>query len=171
MRPAPATTSPACSALNSRTPPSGVSRKWSVWVVMSVAVCCLLIWTASFNEGFRQVFKSDQCGHRLLYFFTTRFSSPRASTLKTRTQAVERGPGWMDRVLRGVALFAALGLAIVLTAALAGYSPDDPSSWSSTGSGGAVHNWIGPVGAHAAGDLLSLFGYVAYLLPLAVVLV
>ncbi|HZP12076.1 MAG TPA: DNA translocase FtsK 4TM domain-containing protein, partial [Nevskiaceae bacterium] len=77
---------------------------------------------------------------------------------------MERGPGWIDRLLREVALFAALGLAIVMIAALFSYHPDD-AAWSSSGAGGAVHNWIGITGAWIADVLLSLFGYVGYLVP------
>ncbi len=76
----------------------------------------------------------------------------------------------MDRLLREIALFGALGLAIVLTAALFSYHPDD-AAWSSSGAGGAVHNWIGITGAWMADVLLSLFGYVAYLLPTLIVLI
>jgi S-DNA-T family DNA segregation ATPase FtsK/SpoIIIE len=89
--------------------------------------------------------------------------------LKNKTQAVEEGPGWMDRLLREVALFAALGLSVVLAAALFSYNTDDPA-WSSSGASAAVHNWVGITGAWIADVVLSLFGYVAYILPAAVVL-
>ena len=76
----------------------------------------------------------------------------------------------MDRLLREVALFAALGIAAALAAALFSYHADD-SAWSSSGAGGPAHNWIGITGAWMADVLLSLFGYVAYSLPAALLLV
>src|SRR5689334_4169793 len=76
----------------------------------------------------------------------------------------------MDRLLREVALFAALGLAIVLTVALFSYHPDD-AAWSSSGAGSAWHHWVGITGAWLADVLLSQFGYVGYFLPALVLLI
>ncbi|HEX5340070.1 MAG TPA: DNA translocase FtsK 4TM domain-containing protein [Gammaproteobacteria bacterium] len=55
-------------------------------------------------------------------------------------------------------------VAVLVFAALATYSPHDPSFLYS-GDGAAVHNAIGPVGAWLAAGLYFLFGYPAYLFP------
>jgi DNA segregation ATPase FtsK/SpoIIIE, S-DNA-T family len=59
-------------------------------------------------------------------------------------------------------LFLAVGL--FLTVALVSFHQMDPS-WSATGSGGAVRNWGGTVGAHVSDLLLQLFGVGAAGLP------
>src|SRR3546814_6972546 len=63
-----------------------------------------------------------------------------------------------------------LGLSLFLLVTLASFSPDDPG-WSSSGSGAPVQNLAGPIGAWIADVLLSLCGYVAFLLPWAVLLI
>jgi len=75
------------------------------------------------------------------------------------TSAVARG-------LRESAIIAIGVVALVLLAALATYSPDDPG-FSFTGSSTAVHNRIGPIGAWLADILFFLFGRPAFLLPVA----
>ncbi len=90
--------------------------------------------------------------------------------LRNKSQAVLDGPGWMQRQLREAGLVAAVSLALFLIIALLSHHPDDPG-WSSSGAGGNVHNLIGSIGAWTADVLLSLFGYVAFLLPALVALV
>jgi DNA segregation ATPase FtsK/SpoIIIE, S-DNA-T family len=72
------------------------------------------------------------------------------------TESVSRG-------LRESAAIALAVVALVLLAALATYSAEDPG-FSFTG-GGTVHNWIGPVGAWVADTLFFLFGRPAFLFP------
>jgi DNA segregation ATPase FtsK/SpoIIIE, S-DNA-T family len=84
--------------------------------------------------------------------------------VKTRNQAVVPGPGRVERLLREVTLWGTGALALLLLLALFSYHPDDPG-WSSSGSGTAVHNLAGVTGAMLANLLLSLAGYVAFVLP------
>ncbi|SEP78455.1 DNA segregation ATPase FtsK/SpoIIIE, S-DNA-T family [Solimonas aquatica] len=80
------------------------------------------------------------------------------------------GPSWLERLPREAAMLACLGLSLFLLMTLVSFNADDPG-WSSSGSGSSVHNLAGPVGAWLADVLLSLAGYVAFLLPLAVLLI
>jgi len=89
--------------------------------------------------------------------------------MAARSQAVASGAGRVERLLREVALWGTASIALILLVALFSYHPDDPG-WSSSGSGGAVRNLIGPTGAWLADVLLSLAGYVAYVLPVMVFL-
>jgi S-DNA-T family DNA segregation ATPase FtsK/SpoIIIE len=70
----------------------------------------------------------------------------------------------VTRGLRESAVIALAVLALVLFAALATYSPDDPG-FSFTGDSSTIHNGIGPVGAWIADMLFFLFGWPAFLLP------
>ncbi|MBI3171322.1 MAG: DNA translocase FtsK 4TM domain-containing protein [Hydrocarboniphaga effusa] len=70
----------------------------------------------------------------------------------------------MERLLREVALWGTASVALILLVALFSYRPEDPG-WSSSGSGGEVRNLVGPTGAWLADVLLSLSGYVAFVLP------
>ena len=67
-------------------------------------------------------------------------------------------------LLTGVA-----GLLILLS--LASYLPEDPSLNTAVATGTLPHNWIGPAGAFVADALFQIFGWVAYLLPLALLVV
>jgi S-DNA-T family DNA segregation ATPase FtsK/SpoIIIE len=67
-------------------------------------------------------------------------------------------------LLTGVA-----GLLILLS--LASYLPEDPSLNTVVATGTLPHNWIGPAGAWVADGLFQGFGWVAYLLPLALLVV
>ena len=58
-----------------------------------------------------------------------------------------------------------LALATYLLLGISTYSVSDPG-WSSTGTGAAILNAGGATGAWVADVLLSLFGYVSYLLPI-----
>ena len=68
------------------------------------------------------------------------------------------------RSLREGTLWVLGALALLLVLALLSFHKEDASFWN-TGDGGAVHNWIGPVGAWVAGFFLFLFGRPAYLFP------
>ncbi|WP_240954190.1 DNA translocase FtsK [Solimonas marina] len=91
---------------------------------------------------------------------------------RAKTHATDQsvGPGWLERLPREAAMLGCLGLSLFLLVTLASFSPDDPG-WSSSGSGAPVQNLAGPIGAWIADVLLSLCGYVAFLLPLAVLLI
>ncbi len=71
------------------------------------------------------------------------------------------------RALREAAFWLLAALALVLVIALASYDVNDPS-FSNTGEPGQVGNLIGPLGARGAGMLLLLFGWPAYLFPIAI---
>ncbi|MDI3259051.1 MAG: DNA translocase FtsK 4TM domain-containing protein [Sinobacteraceae bacterium] len=102
-----------------------------------------------------------------------------SSLFKSKKQAAEplrpRGPageasggdaGWIERLPREAALLACAGAALFLLVALVSFHPDDPG-WSTSGLGGPARNLAGTAGAWIANGLLSLFGYVAFLLPWA----
>ncbi|MGQ0586390.1 MAG: DNA translocase FtsK [Gammaproteobacteria bacterium] len=89
--------------------------------------------------------------------------------MAAKSQAIANGAGRLERLLREVALWGTASVALILLVALFSYAPEDPG-WSSSGSGQSVHNLIGPTGAWLADVLLSLAGYVAYVLPLMVFL-
>jgi S-DNA-T family DNA segregation ATPase FtsK/SpoIIIE len=57
-----------------------------------------------------------------------------------------------------------VGLLMLLS--LASYLPEDPSLNTAVASGAVPHNWIGPVGSYLADVLFQGFGWVAYLIPL-----
>ena len=80
-------------------------------------------------------------------------SSTRPKTLDSRRLSELTG------LLTGVA-----GLLVLL--GLASYLPQDPSLNSSAAAGSLPHNWIGPVGAFLADGLFQAFGWVAYLIPM-----
>jgi S-DNA-T family DNA segregation ATPase FtsK/SpoIIIE len=66
--------------------------------------------------------------------------------------------------------FLCLTLAILMALALISYSPRDASFNVSAAPTDAAHparNWIGPVGAYGADLLFQVFGYAAFLLPMA----
>jgi len=71
------------------------------------------------------------------------------------------------RLLREAALYVLGAIAIYLLVSLWTYQPSDPS-WSYRGPNQTPHNAGGQVGAWLADVLLSLFGYVAYLLPVMI---
>jgi len=73
----------------------------------------------------------------------------------------------MGRRLREGLLIVLVAAAVYLLVALLSYSPQDPG-WSYTGSDRPVANLGGRVGAWLADVLLYLFGYMAYMTPIAV---
>jgi S-DNA-T family DNA segregation ATPase FtsK/SpoIIIE len=70
----------------------------------------------------------------------------------------------MNYRLREGLLIISAALAIFLIVSFGTYHSNDPG-WLSTGLGSKVLNWGGRVGAFLADVLLSIFGFVAYLLP------
>ena len=78
----------------------------------------------------------------------------------------ETDSGWLARLPREAALLACAGIALFLLVALLSYHPGDPG-WSNANPGPA-RNLGGIAGAWLADALLSAFGYVAMLLPWAV---
>ena len=70
--------------------------------------------------------------------------------------------------LREIALVLLLALAVYVFLAIASYSEHDPA-WSFSGTDLTVTNLVGKSGALVADIILSLFGRISYLLPLALV--
>src|SRR6267143_5427208 len=66
--------------------------------------------------------------------------------------------------------FLCIIVAVLLAAALISYSPRDAAFNVSrqVSDGGAVGNWIGPIGAYSADLLFQVFGFGAFLLPMAI---
>ena len=75
----------------------------------------------------------------------------------------------MRHRLREGLFLVCIACAVFLFVSLASYQTNDPG-WSSTGLGDKVNNWGGRVGAWLADIFLSLFGMVAYLFPVLIVL-
>jgi S-DNA-T family DNA segregation ATPase FtsK/SpoIIIE len=74
------------------------------------------------------------------------------------------------RVLELLGLLTSVaGLLTLLS--LASYLPEDPSLNTAVATGTLPHNLIGPAGAYLADALFQVFGWVAYLLPLALLVV
>src|SRR3954463_6011123 len=71
--------------------------------------------------------------------------------------------------LKEVGLIALVALASFTLLALISYSPMDPA-WTLRGTGLSVNNWIGRSGAWVADILLSLFGVMAYTIPVALLI-
>ncbi|KGQ19044.1 Cell division protein FtsK [Lysobacter dokdonensis DS-58] len=81
-------------------------------------------------------------------------------------QAAAGGGARRQRLWRDLALIAIAPVLVYLMASLWTFSPDDPG-WSDSGSVTApLHNFGGVVGAWIADVMLSLCGYVAFLLPI-----
>ena len=66
-------------------------------------------------------------------------------------------------------LVAVAGLLVLLS--LASYLPEDPSLNTSAAPGAATLNWVGPVGAYSADLLFQALGWVAYLIPMLLLVV
>ncbi|WP_091532374.1 DNA translocase FtsK [Fontimonas thermophila] len=92
------------------------------------------------------------------------------SRSKSHATDAAAGPSWLERLPREAAMLVCLGLSLFLLVTLVSFHPDDPG-WSSSGTGEPVHNLAGAAGAWIADVLLSLCGYVAFLLPWAVLLI
>ena len=70
--------------------------------------------------------------------------------------------------LKEVGLIALMALALYTLLALVSYSPNDPA-WTLSGTGLTVNNWVGRSGAWIADVMLSMFGIMAYAVPVALV--
>ncbi|MCC2666684.1 MAG: cell division protein FtsK [Gammaproteobacteria bacterium] len=75
----------------------------------------------------------------------------------------------MGHRLREGILLVSIALAMFLMVSFVSYHSTDPG-WSSTGVGNQVLNWGGRIGAFFADVFLSIFGFIAYLLPPMIVL-
>ena len=66
--------------------------------------------------------------------------------------------------------FLCISLAVLVALALISYSPRDASFNVSAqpADSGVTNNWMGPVGAYASDLLFQIFGFSAFLLPLAI---
>jgi len=96
-----------------------------------------------------------------------------ASSSKTHEPNSKHSPAPLIDSKRLCELFGLLtgvaGLLILLS--LASYLPEDPSLNTAVATGTLPDNWIGPVGAYLADILFQVFGWVACLLPLALLVV
>ena len=92
-----------------------------------------------------------------------------ASSSKTKETSSKTSKGSLldsRRLYELMGLFTSVaGLLILLS--LASYLPEDPSLNTAVATGTLPHNWIGPAGAFVADGLFQVFGWVALLLPLA----
>jgi DNA segregation ATPase FtsK/SpoIIIE, S-DNA-T family len=64
--------------------------------------------------------------------------------------------------------FLCITLAILIALALLSYSPKDAAFNVSAPENAATQNWVGPVGAYGSDGLFQVFGFAAFLLPAAV---
>jgi len=102
--------------------------------------------------------------------FLSSLSKKQAAKPLTRRKgagAADAEAGWIERLPHEAMLLACVGIALFLLVALLSFHPDD-AGWSSSGGGGATRNLAGTAGAWLANGLLSCVGYVAFLLPWAV---
>jgi len=74
----------------------------------------------------------------------------------------------MGNRLREGLFILSIAIALFLLVSFSSYHVTDPG-WSSTGAGHTVLNWGGRAGGFFADIFLSLFGYIAYLLPVMIV--
>ncbi|WP_226661366.1 DNA translocase FtsK [Microbulbifer aggregans] len=74
---------------------------------------------------------------------------------------------FIARIAREGSLIALLAGTLLAGISLLSYDAGDPG-WSHTGSGGDIHNAIGPTGAWLADVSLSLLGWMAYLFPILI---
>ncbi len=88
-----------------------------------------------------------------------------ASSSKSRTFLIDP-----HRLLELTGLLIGVGGLLILLSLLS-YLPQDPSLNSTVPSGTLPRNWIGPAGAYVADALLQIFGWVGFLLPVALFIV
>ncbi|MEM6278879.1 MAG: DNA translocase FtsK [Verrucomicrobiota bacterium] len=93
----------------------------------------------------------------------------RSSRSTTRKPAPRRVKANGPYAFHEVVAIVMMGLSVMLLLALISYSPSDLPSWvpfsSQSGQSDLVNNFIGPVGAVAAGYTYFFFGVVGYLIP------
>ncbi|MBU2097861.1 MAG: DNA translocase FtsK 4TM domain-containing protein, partial [Gammaproteobacteria bacterium] len=85
---------------------------------------------------------------------------------KQKATQDERLNSLSQRIAREGSLIVSFLVGIVLLVSLLTYSPQDPG-FTTTGNGGQVANAVGQMGAWTADVLLHMFGYFAYIFPLA----
>lgn len=78
----------------------------------------------------------------------------------------ESSPSYLHKRLKEGLFIILIALGLFVFIAFISYHSSDPS-WSNTGNGGKIQNMTGAVGAWLADIFLYLFGYLAYLIPLA----
>lgn len=102
-----------------------------------------------------------------LYVYSkgTNLSKARREVKQLKLEPAQAPSYLHKRIKEGVfIILIALGLFIFIS--FITYHSSDPS-WSNTGNGGKIQNMTGAVGAWLADCFLYLFGYLAYLIPLA----
>jgi S-DNA-T family DNA segregation ATPase FtsK/SpoIIIE len=88
---------------------------------------------------------------------------------KNKKEPSESKRSRIDEILREGALIGWLAVCGYLFISLVSFSPKDPG-WSNTGSGALVLNSAGPAGAWLADVTFSIFGWMAFLLPVLLIL-
>ncbi len=92
----------------------------------------------------------------------------RNSKAASRSLANAEAVTYMSRLMREVAGIIAVFAAILAAVSLASFHVTDPG-WSHTGSGEAIQNSVGRAGAWFADVSMSLLGFMAWLVPLVLV--
>ena len=87
-------------------------------------------------------------------------TNPTASPEADSPRVLNEGVGLM-RFTQEIVLFLGAAVLILLALAMFSFSPKDPS-WSGSGLGGGVHNWMGLVGSWLADGMYFCFGYSAW---------
>src|SRR5580698_8237298 len=91
---------------------------------------------------------------------------PAPKSKESGSKSTKNSPLESKRLFELIGLLTSVaGLLILLS--LASYRPQDPSLNTSVATGTLPGNWIGPAGAYLADVLFQGFGWVAYLLPFA----
>jgi S-DNA-T family DNA segregation ATPase FtsK/SpoIIIE len=90
----------------------------------------------------------------------------RMPTSSSTTRRISERPLIRSERLSELVGFLLLILGLLVLCSLVSYFPRDPS-FDTSGATGAVHNWIGLVGAYGADFLEQLLGWTAYLVPAA----
>jgi len=96
-------------------------------------------------------------------------SAARNRAAATASLANTQALGHMGRLLREVGAIVCGFSAITALLALSSFDISDPG-WSSTGAGENIQNSVGRVGAWFADVTFSLFGFMAYLIPIVLVI-
>ncbi len=94
----------------------------------------------------------------------TKKTAARNRAAATASLANTQALGHMGRLMREVGAIVCAFAAIIGLLSLSSFNINDPG-WSSTGAGQVVTNSVGRVGAWFADVTLSLFGFMAYLIP------
>ena len=87
-------------------------------------------------------------------------TNPTGSPEADSPRVLNEGVGLM-RFTQEIVLFLGAAVLILLSLAMFSFSPKDPS-WSGSGLGGGVLNWMGVVGAWLADGMYFCFGYSAW---------